>query len=540
MRIVSLTEDSIKDILSGLLKRNPGQYTEYEKTVNEIIGNVREKGDEAVFEYTKKFDKWDINKNSIKVSEQEINEAYESFDSDLIEVMKRSAANITEYHKKQLQNSWIETKEDGSILGQKVTPIETAGVYVPGGKAAYPSSTLMCVIPAVVAGVNRIVMLTPADSEGKVAPCTLVAAKITGVKEIYKVGGAQAIAAMAFGTESVPKVDKIVGPGNIFVSLAKKAVFGYVSIDSVAGPSEILVLADENANPKYVAADLLSQAEHDELASAILITDSNELANSVSKYIDEFVKLLERRDIISKSLDNYGYILVASDMDKAIEAVNKIASEHVEVMTRDPYLTMTKIKNAGAIFLGEYSSEPLGDYYAGPNHVLPTNGTAKFFSPLGVDAFIKKSSIISYSIINDTLTQLMPEDKNIIRRTVIRSIAMEGIIGHMATHPIHSIEAGLILIADGCDMTKGRARIPLEIHSKPAEGDIHKYSANSIEKVKIEQGHERPLKIEIRMKAEVGFFQVEEVLIPKNQSSPAKSLLELYAGVGGEEMKRYL
>lgn len=397
MRIVSLTDDSIKDILSGLLKRNPGQYTEYENTVNEIIGNVREKGDEAVFDYTKKFDKWDIDKNSIKVTEQEINEAYESFDSDLIEVMKRSAANITEYHKKQLQNSWIETKEDGSILGQKVTPIETAGVYVPGGKAAYPSSTLMCIIPAVVAGVNRIVMLTPANSEGKVAPCTLVAAKITGVKEIYKVGGAQAIAAMAFGTESVPKVDKIVGPGNIFVALAKKAVFGYVSIDSVAGPSEILVLADENANPQYVAADLLSQAEHDELASAILITDSNELANSVSKYIDEFVKLLERREIISKSLDNYGYILVAPDMDKAIEAVNKIASEHVEVMTRDPYLTMTKIKNAGAIFLGEYSSEPLGDYYAGPNHVLPTNGTAKFFSPLGVDAFIKKSSIISYS-----------------------------------------------------------------------------------------------------------------------------------------------
>ena len=397
MKIVSLTEDTIKDILSGLLKRNPGQYTEYEKTVNDIIGNVRDKGDEAVFEYTKKFDKWGIDKNSIRVSEQEINEAYQSFDSNLIEVMKRSAANITEYHKKQLQNSWIETKEDGSILGQKVTPIETAGVYVPGGKAAYPSSTLMCVIPAVVAGVNRIVMLTPADSEGKVAPCTLVAAKITGVKEIYKVGGAQAIAAMAFGTESVPKVDKIVGPGNIFVALAKKAVFGYVSIDSVAGPSEILVLADENANPKYVAADLLSQAEHDELASAILITDSNELANSVSKYIDEFVKLLERREIISKSLDNYGYILVAPDMDKAIEAVNKIASEHVEVMTRDPYLTMTKIKNAGAIFLGEYSSEPLGDYYAGPNHVLPTNGTAKFFSPLGVDAFIKKSSIISYS-----------------------------------------------------------------------------------------------------------------------------------------------
>ncbi len=397
MRIVSLTEDSIKDILSGLLKRNPGQYTEYEQTVNEIIANVRQNGDQAVFEYTKKFDKWDINENNIRVSEKEIDDAYGSFDKNLIEVMKRSASNISEYHKKQLQSSWIDTKEDGTILGQKVTPIDTVGVYVPGGKAAYPSSTLMCIIPAVVAGVRRIVMLTPADSEGKVAPCTLVAAKITGVKEIYKVGGAQAIAAMAHGTGSIPKVDKIVGPGNIFVALAKKAVFGYVSIDSVAGPSEILVLADKDANPKYVAADLLSQAEHDELASAILITDSMELAEKVSKYTDEFTKRLERRQIISKSLDNYGYILVAKDMDKAIEAANTIASEHVEIMTVDPYETMTKIKNAGAIFLGEYSSEPLGDYYAGPNHVLPTNGTAKFFSPLGVDAFIKKSSIISYS-----------------------------------------------------------------------------------------------------------------------------------------------
>ena len=397
MRIVSLNEDSIKDILSDLLKRNPGQYTEYEKTVNDIISDVRQNKDTAVFKYTKKFDKWNIDKDSIRVSSQEIEEAFASFDSNLIEVMKRSAANITEYHKKQLQNSWIETKDDGSILGQKVSPIENVGVYVPGGKAAYPSSTLMCVIPAVVAGVKRIVMLTPADSEGKVAPCTLVAAKITGVNEIYKVGGAQAIAAMAYGTESVPKVDKIVGPGNIFVALAKKAVFGYVSIDSVAGPSEILVLADEGANAKYVAADLLSQAEHDELASAILITDSHKLAESVSNYVDEFTKHLERRDIILKSLENYGYILVAENMDRAIEAVNTIASEHVEVMTKDPYETMTKIKNAGAIFLGEYSSEPLGDYYAGPNHVLPTNGTAKFFSPLGVDAFIKKSSIICYS-----------------------------------------------------------------------------------------------------------------------------------------------
>ena len=397
MRIVSLTEDSIKDILSGLLKRNPGQYTEYEKTVNDIIANVRQNGDRAVFEYTRKFDKWSINKDNVRVSDKEIEDAYAGFDQELIEVMKRSAANITEYHKKQLQNSWIDIKEDGSILGQRITPIETVGVYVPGGKAAYPSSTLMCIIPAVVAGVKRIVMLTPADAEGKVAPCTLVAAKITGVKEIYKVGGAQAIAAMAHGTESVPKVDKIVGPGNIFVALAKKAVFGYVSIDSVAGPSEILVLADKTANPKYVAADLLSQAEHDELASAILITDSEELAGKVSEYVDDFVKMLERREIITKSLDNYGYILVAGDMDKAIDAVNMIASEHVEVMTKAPFETMTRIKNAGAIFLGEYSSEPLGDYYAGPNHVLPTNGTAKFFSPLGVDAFIKKSSIICYS-----------------------------------------------------------------------------------------------------------------------------------------------
>lgn len=397
MRKVALTEDSIKDILSGLLKRNPGQYTEYEKTVNEIIANVRENGDRAVFEYTQKFDKWNISKDNVRVSDKEIEDAYAAFDSKLIGVMERSAANITEYHRKQLQNSWIETKDNGSILGQKVTPIETVGVYVPGGKAAYPSSTLMCIIPAVVAGVKRIVMMTPADSEGKVAPCTLVAAKITGVKEIYKVGGAQAIAAMAHGTDTIPKVDKIVGPGNIFVALAKKAVFGYVSIDSVAGPSEILVLADKTANPKYVAADLLSQAEHDELASAILITNSEELAGQVSKYVDEFTKLLERRDIITKSLDNYGYILVAKDMDKAIDAVNTIASEHVEVMTKDPYETMTRIKNAGAIFLGEYSSEPLGDYYAGPNHVLPTNGTAKFFSPLGVDAFIKKSSIICYS-----------------------------------------------------------------------------------------------------------------------------------------------
>ena len=397
MRQIALTKDSMKDILSDLLKRNPGQYGEYENTVNDIIKNVRENGDKAVFEYTHRFDKWDISKDNIRVTEAEIDEAYSSFDKDLIEVMKRSASNIKSYHEKQLLNSWIDTKEDGTILGQKITPIETVGVYVPGGKAAYPSSTLMCIIPAMVAGVKRIIMMTPAGADGKVAACTLVAAKITGITEVYKVGGAQAVAAMAFGTQSVPKVDKIVGPGNIFVALAKKAVFGYVSIDSVAGPSEILVIADRSANPKYVAADLLSQAEHDELASAILITDSRELADQVSEYVDRFTEVLDRKEIIRKSLDNYGYILIADNMDDAVDAANNIASEHVEILTKDPYAVMTRINNAGAIFLGEYSSEPLGDYYAGPDHVLPTNGTARFFSPLGVDSFIKRTSIISYS-----------------------------------------------------------------------------------------------------------------------------------------------
>ncbi len=397
MKKITLTKESVDSILSDLLKRNPGQYTEYEETVNEIIQNVRSSGDEAVFDYTAKFDKWDINTSNIKVTEAEIEEAYSSFDKDLIDVMVASAANIRSYHEKQLQNSWIDTKEDGTLLGQKITAIENVGVYVPGGKAAYPSSTLMCIVPAQVAGVGRIIMTTPADASGKVSPATLVAAKITGVKDIYKVGGAQAVAAMAFGTASIPKVDKIVGPGNIFVALAKRAVFGYVSIDSIAGPSEILVIADDTADPRYVAADLLSQAEHDELASAILITDSDDLAKSVSDYVEEFTKKLERSEIIRKSLDNYGYILLAKDLDEAVDAANAIASEHLEILTKDPTLIMTKIKNAGAIFLGPYSSEPLGDYFAGPDHVLPTNGTARFFSPLGVDAFIKRTSIISYS-----------------------------------------------------------------------------------------------------------------------------------------------
>lgn len=397
MRIVELTESTKKNLLKDLLKRSPSSYGTYEQTVFEIVNNVKENGDKAVFEYTEKFDHFALNSGNIRVTEEEIKEAYKEIPEDLIEVYRHSAANIRTFHEKQLRQSFIETRPDGSILGQRITPIEKAGVYVPGGKAAYPSSVLMNVVPAKVAGVPKIVMTTPCNKEGKVNAGTLAAADIAGVDEIYKVGGAQAIAALAFGTESVPKVDKITGPGNIFVALAKKAVYGHVSIDSVAGPSEILVLADETANPRYVAADLLSQAEHDELASAILITTSKDLAEKVSKEVDGFTETLERREIILKSLSNYGYILVAENMEDAIAAANDIASEHLEILTKNPYETMTKIKNAGAIFMGEYSSEPLGDYFAGPNHILPTNGTARFFSPLSVDDFIKKTSLISFS-----------------------------------------------------------------------------------------------------------------------------------------------
>ena len=397
MRIVRLTEQTKGDLLNNLVKRSPDQYDEYEQTVKEILSQVRQRGDAAVIEYTNRFDSERINTSNIRVSPEEIEAAVQGFDKELYEVMERAARNIREYHEKQVVNSWFSSDMTGTILGQKITPLEKVGVYVPGGKAAYPSSTLMCIIPALVAGVKRIVMTTPADREGLVAPCTLAAARITGVNEIYKVGGAQAIGALAYGTETIPKVDKIVGPGNIFVALAKKAVFGHVSIDSIAGPSEILVLADETANPRYVAADLLSQAEHDEMASAILITTSRELADKVSLEADDFLLTLERKNIIKKSLDNYGYILVADNMEDAIEAANDIASEHLEIITADPYEAMTHIRNAGAIFLGHYSSEPLGDYFAGPNHILPTNGTARFFSPLSVDDFIKKTSIISYS-----------------------------------------------------------------------------------------------------------------------------------------------
>lgn len=397
MRTVTLTKESTKDILENLLKRSPNNYGKFEAAVDDILKKVRAEGDSAVFAYTKEFDKVEITADTVRVTEDEIWEAYDAVDPSLVEVIRKALVNIRSYHEKQKQNSWFSSTEDGTMLGQKVTPLKRVGVYVPGGKAVYPSSVLMNIVPAKVAGVDQIIMTTPPGRDGKVCPTTLVAAKEAGADEVYKVGGAQAVGALAYGTESIPKVDKIVGPGNIFVALAKKAVYGYVSIDSIAGPSEILVLADETANPRYVAADLLSQAEHDELASAILITTSRELAEQVSSEVEEFVKVLSRKEIIQKSLDNFGYILIAEDMDEAVEAANEIASEHMEIVTRNPFEIMMKVRNAGAIFIGEYSSEPLGDYFAGPNHVLPTNGTAKFFSPLSVDDFIKKSSIVYYS-----------------------------------------------------------------------------------------------------------------------------------------------
>ena len=397
MRIQKLNSDTKKNLLEDLLKRSPNNYGQYEASVKEILDKVKEEKDAAVFAYTAKFDGAELTADTIEVTDAEIEEAYAQVDDTLLTVIRKAKDNIESYHAKQRQNSWFDSKPDGTILGQKITPLHRVGVYVPGGKAVYPSSVLMNVMPAKVAGVDEIIMVTPPGKNGKVSPNTLVAAKEAGVDKIYKVGGAQAIAALAYGTESIPKVDKIVGPGNIYVALAKKAVYGHVSIDSIAGPSEILVVADETANPRYVAADLLSQAEHDELASAILVTTSEKLAHEVSNQVDGFLKELSRAEIISKSLDNYGYILLADTMENVIDVANEIASEHLEIQTKNPFEVMTKIRNAGAIFIGEYASEPLGDYFAGPNHILPTNGTAKFFSPLSVDDFIKKSSIISYS-----------------------------------------------------------------------------------------------------------------------------------------------
>lgn len=397
MRIVKLNAETKKDLLKNLLKRSPSNFGNYAETVQGIVDDVRDNGDAALFSYTKKFDKADITAENVKVTQEEIDYAYTQVSPELLDVIRKAKKNIWEYHEKQKQYSWFDSKPNGTLLGQKVTALASVGVYVPGGKAVYPSSVLMNVMPAKVAGVEKIVMTTPCNAEGEVYATTLVAAKEAGVDEIYKAGGAQAIAALAYGTESVPKVDKIVGPGNIFVALAKRAVYGHVSIDSIAGPSEVMVLADETANSRYVAADLLSQAEHDEMASAILVTTSEELAKKVSVQVDKFIDELSRKEIMRKSIDNYGYILLADNMSDAIDAVNDIASEHLEIVTANPFDVMTRVKNAGAIFIGEYSSEPLGDYFAGPNHVLPTNGTAKFFSPLSVDDFIKKSSIIYYS-----------------------------------------------------------------------------------------------------------------------------------------------
>ena len=397
MRIQHLDKDTRQNLLEDLLKRSPNNYGQYEQGVAEILERVKTEKDQALFDYTKKFDQAIISDENIRVTEEEIQEAYDLADPALVDIIRKALHNIKTYHEKQRQYSWFDSKPDGTMLGQKVTPLHRVGVYVPGGKAVYPSSVLMNIVPAKVAGVDEIIMVTPPGRDGKVTPNTLIAACEAGADAIYKVGGAQAIGALAYGTESIPKVDKIVGPGNIYVALAKKAVYGHVSIDAIAGPSEILVIADDTANPRYVAADLLSQAEHDELASAILVTTSEELAQKVSDEVDEFVKVLSRKEIIQKSLDNYGYILVADTMEEVIEIANDIASEHLEIQTKNPYDVMTKIRNAGAIFIGEYSSEPLGDYFAGPNHVLPTNGTAKFFSPLSVDDFIKKSSIIAYS-----------------------------------------------------------------------------------------------------------------------------------------------
>lgn len=397
MRIQKLNYETKTNLLEDLLQRSPNQYTQYESRVLEILEHVKNEKDQAVFDYTKQFDGADITADTITVTKEEIAQAYDLVDTSLVEIIRKAKENIRIYHEKQKQYSWFDSKPDGTMLGQKVTALQRVGVYVPGGKAVYPSSVLMNVIPAKVAGVEEIVMVTPPGKDGKINPNTLVAANEAGVDVIYKVGGAQAIAALAYGTDSIPKVDKIVGPGNIYVALAKKAVYGHVSIDSIAGPSEILVIADEIANPRYVAADLLSQAEHDELASAILVTTSEMLAKEVSKQVEVFVEELSRTEIMKKSLENYGYILVADTMEEVIDIANEIASEHLEIMTANPYDVMMRVRNAGAIFIGEYSSEPLGDYFAGPNHVLPTNGTAKFFSPLGVDDFIKKSSIIAYS-----------------------------------------------------------------------------------------------------------------------------------------------
>lgn len=432
MRIIDLNASSRKNLLDELLKRSPNHYGEYGERVNAILEEVKKKGDEALFSFTERFDGAKITRDNIRVTREEIEEAYRKVDPELLTVIRKALVNIRSFHEKQKRNSWFDSQPDGTLLGQKITPLQSVGVYVPGGKAVYPSSVLMNIVPAKVAGVERILMTTPPGKDGKISVNTLVAAHEAGVDEIYKAGGAQAIGALAYGTASIPKVDKIVGPGNIYVALAKKAVYGFVSIDSIAGPSEILVLADETANPRFVAADLLSQAEHDEMASAILVTTSRTLAEQVAGEVDIFLSKLSRREILLKSLENYGWILVADTMDEAIETANAIASEHLEIVTKDPFQVMTKIRNAGAIFIGEYASEPLGDYFAGPNHVLPTNGTARFFSPLGVDDFIKKSSLVYYS--KEALKE--------VHEDIIRFAKAEGLTAHANSIAVRFEEPG--------------------------------------------------------------------------------------------------
>ncbi len=397
IRIIKYDDNEGKKLFEALLSRSQLEHGNVQEIVNGILSDIKTRGDEALFEYTKKFDKYDVNKDNILVTKEETEKAFGLVDGGFIEIIKRSAERIRKFHEKQKTNSWLEPAPNGEMLGQLIRPLEKVGVYVPGGKAAYPSSVLMNIIPAKVAGVNEIIMTTPPSKDGSINPTTIVAASIAGVDKIYKAGGAQAVAALAFGTESIPKVDKIVGPGNIFVALAKRSVYGYVNIDSVAGPSEILILADDSADPEYVAADLLSQAEHDELASAVLITDSSELAQKVRAEVEKQTAVLERKDIIEKSIENYGAIVVTESIEKGCELCNSIAPEHMEVSTREPFSLLPRIRNAGAIFLGHYTPEPLGDYMAGPNHVLPTGGTARFFSPLSIDDYIKKSSIISFS-----------------------------------------------------------------------------------------------------------------------------------------------
>ncbi|WP_064093026.1 histidinol dehydrogenase [Rossellomorea aquimaris] len=378
------------------IKRSVDSGTEEQrKIVQQIIKTVRKNGDSAVREYTEKFDGVFLESN--KVSILEIEEAFEVIDSEMVAIMKEAAENIRAFHENQKQSSWFTTEENGTILGQKLTPLDSVGVYVPGGTAAYPSSVLMNVLPAKVAGVKRITMVSPPGKDGKLSPSVLVAAKIAGVEEIYKVGGAQAVASLAYGTETMSPVDKITGPGNIFVALAKREVFGDVDIDMIAGPSEIVILADGEQHPNEIAADLLSQAEHDMYASSVLVTPSSILAEKVAAEVEEQLSSLPREEIARQSINDFGAIYVVDTLEEGIEVVNQLAPEHLEILTENPFETMGKIRHAGAIFLGRYSSEPVGDYFAGPNHVLPTNGTARFSSPLNVDEFMKKTSVISYS-----------------------------------------------------------------------------------------------------------------------------------------------